>query len=160
MRRDYHFSFFGNVRGGVGNRTTHSPPRKVYLSADRYDVRFRPYQSHHAEYPLVSSPSRVYPDIAADYSAFGVAANYGKCGVGPRTKNVFFNRDYCWLDCGNFVSSHSMHYLSMNHKKRQLLFFIIPFILIVNIYFWNYYLPSRAYAREPPFNHSDLNSLE
>ena len=36
----------------------------------------------------------------------------------------------------------------------------IPFVLILNIYFWNYYVPSRAYAREPPFNHLDSNPLD
>ena len=34
------------------------------------------------------------------------------------------------------------------------------FILIVNIDFWNYYAPSRAYARKPPFNHLDSTSSE
>ena len=32
----------------------------------------------------------------------------------------------------------------------------LPFALIVNVHFLHCYLPSRAYAREPPFNHSDL----
>ena len=32
--------------------------------------------------------------------------------------------------------------------------FSLPF-LIVNIHFWNYYVPSRAYVREPPVNHFD-----
>ena len=31
----------------------------------------------------------------------------------------------------------------------------IPFVLIVNVHFGNYYVLSRAYTREPPFNHFD-----
>ena len=31
----------------------------------------------------------------------------------------------------------------------------VPFVLIVNVHFWNYYVPSLTYAREPPFNHVD-----
>ena len=38
--------------------------------------------------------------------------------------------------------------------------FIIRFVLIVNIHFWNYYSTSRAYPREPPFNHLESNSSE
>ena len=34
----------------------------------------------------------------------------------------------------------------------------ITFVLIVNVHLWNYYVPSRAYARETPFNHIDSTS--
>ena len=36
----------------------------------------------------------------------------------------------------------------------------VPFVLIVNIHFWNYYLPSCAYVRELPFNHLESTSSE
>ena len=36
----------------------------------------------------------------------------------------------------------------------------ITFVLIVNLHFWNYYVPSRAYTMESPFNHLDLTSSE
>ena len=36
----------------------------------------------------------------------------------------------------------------------------LPFVIIVNIHFRNYYVPSRAYARERPFNDLDLTSSE
>ena len=36
----------------------------------------------------------------------------------------------------------------------------IPFDLMVNVNFWNYYIPLRAHARQPPFNHLDSTSLE
>ena len=32
----------------------------------------------------------------------------------------------------------------------------ISFVLILNLQFWYYYVPSRAYAREPPFKHFHL----
>ena len=35
-----------------------------------------------------------------------------------------------------------------------------PFVLLLNLNFWNYYVPSRAFAREPPFNHLDSTSPE
>ena len=31
----------------------------------------------------------------------------------------------------------------------------VPLVIIQNVHFWNYYVPSSAYAREPPFNHLD-----
>ena len=36
----------------------------------------------------------------------------------------------------------------------------ISFFLMVNIHFWNYYIPSHSYVREPPFNLLDSTSLE
>ena len=35
-----------------------------------------------------------------------------------------------------------------------------PFFLIVNLHFWNYYVPSHAYSRDTPFNHLDSTSSE
>ena len=33
----------------------------------------------------------------------------------------------------------------------------LPFILLFNLHFWNYYVILRSYAREPPFKHFDLD---
>ena len=33
----------------------------------------------------------------------------------------------------------------------------IPLLFLLNLQFWYYYIPSRDYARQPLFNHFDLN---
>ena len=46
-----------------------------------------------------------------------------------------------------------------NYKKKTNIWKVINshllFVLIVNVHFWSYYVPSHAYARESPFNHFD-----
>ena len=37
-------------------------------------------------------------------SSFGVADGDSKCGVGPRTTHVYFQKVDCWIDGGDFVS--------------------------------------------------------
>ena len=45
-------------------------------------------------------------------------------------------------------------------RYRDGLGLFLLFILILNLHFSNYYVPSCVYAREPIFNHLDLTSLE
>ena len=36
----------------------------------------------------------------------------------------------------------------------------LPFVILLNIHFWKYYITLRAYVREPPFNHFNLTSSD
>ena len=53
------------------------------------------------------------------------------------------------------VKIEAQEVISGDHHNNVLIFLRkdITFILILNLHFWNYYVPLRAYAREPPFNH-------
>ena len=78
--------------------------------------------------------------------------------------------DFYWLPKVTSTLSKwpAEHYGSGNNNKVYLnitdylypLVHVIYFILILNLHFWNYYLPLRAYSREPPFNHLDSTSSE
>ena len=53
-----------------------------------------------------------------------------------------------------------LNLLILNTNVQWLWFNFIPFVLLLNIHFLNYYVPSRAYSRGSSFNHLDSASLE
>ena len=55
----------------------------------------------------------------------------------------------------------SVHYAALEDAKMHHARLIyIPFILLLNLHLWNYYLPSCANWRQRPFNNFDLTSSE
>ena len=58
----------------------------------------------------------------------------------------------------NYMSALSLFYSTISWWKMPVLqnnihWWRIPFSLLWNFQFWNYYVPLRAYLREPPFSH-------
>ena len=50
---------------------------------------------------------------------FVVNAGDGRGGVVTRTANLYYQKVYCWLDGGDFVSSQSRDYTYMSHSNKD-----------------------------------------
>ena len=84
----------------------------------KYDGHFFSYQLHHTASPMVSYWIRD--------SLFGVSGAYwfsfssgdGKGVMDPSTIHLSSHTFYCWIDCGDFLSSQSSDYPSMIQSKN------------------------------------------
>ena len=71
----------------------------------------------------------------------------------------FFVKLYVFKTIHLFLSENAIFELIPTGLASSVLSSLyIPLIILLNINFWNYYVPSRPYAREPPFNNLDLTS--
>ena len=87
---------------GVVPRTSYFYPPKDNFGRDRHDEGFQTSQNERITSPMKLYRSRYNPVGASDGSLFGVAAVYGKDGVGPRTTHLTYKYVDCCIDGGDF----------------------------------------------------------
>ena len=68
---------------------------------------------------MVSSISRYSSVNYNGGSSFGVVAVYGKCGVGPKTIHLSYQKVYCWIGGGDFILYQNRDYTEMSHSNKN-----------------------------------------